>query len=102
MWSSLLPTIHPRTVGFKYNPPHGGLADTDTTQAIQDRANEILRSGLRGVERWSFEKALKADTTHEYDFIGPYVKDLKNIIDMEAVAQAGLKIGADPLGGFFH
>ncbi len=89
----------PEDGGFKYNPPHGGPADTDTTRVIQDRANAILKSALRGVRRLSFEKALKADTTHEHDFMGPYVKDLKNIIDMEAVAKAGLKIGADPLGG---
>ena len=89
----------PEDGGFKYNPPSGGPADTDTTQIIQDRANEILKNGVRSVKRLRFERALKADTTHEYDFIGPYVKDLANIIDMEAVAEAGLKIGADPLGG---
>ncbi len=89
----------PEDGGFKYNPPSGGPADTDTTQLIQDRANEILKNGVRTVGRLRLEKALHADTTHEYDFIGPYVKDLANIIDMEAVAEAGLKIGADPLGG---
>ncbi len=85
--------------GFKYNPPSGGPADTGTTKAIQDRANEILRNGLAGVKRLPFEKALKADTTHEHDYVTPYVEDLKNIIDMEAIASAKLKIGVDPLGG---
>jgi phosphoglucomutase len=85
--------------GFKYNPPEGGPADTSTTQAIQDRANEILRDGLRTVKRWPLARALKADTTHEHDYITPYVADLHNVIDIPAIARAGLKIGVDPLGG---
>jgi phosphoglucomutase len=89
----------PEDGGFKYNPPAAGPADTETTGAIQDRANEILRHGLREVKRMPFARALKADTTHVYDYVGPYVSDLKNVIDMQAVAGAGLKIGADPLGG---
>jgi phosphoglucomutase len=89
----------PQDGGFKYNPPDGGPADTKTTGTIQDRANEILGRGLKDVRRIPFEKALKADTTHFYDFISPYVEDLRNIIDMEMVAKAGLKIGVDPLGG---
>jgi len=85
--------------GFKYNPPAAGPADTSTTQAIQDRANEILRDGLKAVKRLTFEKALKADTTHEYDYVTPYITDLRNIINMDALASARLKIGVDPLGG---
>ncbi len=89
----------PQDGGFKYNPPNGGPADTETTKVIEDRANEILLSGMKGVKRIPFERALKADSTHEYDYISPYVSDLKNIIDMEAIRRAGLSIGADPLGG---
>ncbi len=85
--------------GFKYNPPEGGPADTATTRTIQDRANQILREGLAPVRRMPFERAMKAPTTHRHDYIRPYVDDLGNILDMEAIAQAGLKIGADPLGG---
>ncbi|MBN1842190.1 MAG: alpha-D-glucose phosphate-specific phosphoglucomutase [Deltaproteobacteria bacterium] len=89
----------PDNGGFKYNPPHGGPADTATTTVIEDRANEILREGNREVRRTPFEKAVSADTTHEHDYIGPYTKDLASIIDMEAIAKGGLKIGVDPLGG---
>jgi len=89
----------PQDGGFKYNPPEGGPADTATTKAIQDRANEILRQRLAPVRRTPFERAMKAATTHHHDYIQPYVDDLGNILDMEAIAQAGLKIGADPLGG---
>jgi phosphoglucomutase len=89
----------PQDGGFKYNPPEGGPADTETTSVIEERANAILQDELRGVKRIPFAKALKADSTHEYDYITPYVEDLKNIIDMEAIEKAGLKIGADPLGG---
>ena len=85
--------------GFKYNPPTGGPADTETTSIIQDRANEILMHGLKNIKRMPFAQALKADTTHEHDYVTPYVKDLKNIIDMKAIASAGLKIGVDPMGG---
>jgi phosphoglucomutase len=85
--------------GFKYNPPSGGPAGTATTQTIQDRANEILASGLREVQRMTYARALKADTTHEVDFVTPYVLDLKNVVNMEAIASAGLKIGVDPMGG---
>jgi phosphoglucomutase len=85
--------------GFKYNPPDGGPASTETTRTIQDRANEILGNNLKDVKRIPFEKALKADTTQPHDFISPYVEDLRNIIDMEMVANAGLNIGVDPLGG---
>jgi len=89
----------PEDGGFKYNPPHGGPADTGTTKVIEDRANELLQNGLTGVKRLSFERALKADTTREYDYISPYVSDLKNVIDMGSIAKAGLSIGVDPLGG---
>lgn len=89
----------PADGGFKYNPPDGGPADTVTTRKIEDRANEILAGGLRDVKRLSFKKALRANSTQEYDYIGPYVEDLDNIIDMEAIAETGLKIGVDPLGG---
>ena len=85
--------------GFKYNPPNGGPADTGVTKLIQDRANEILREGLKVVRRTPLEKAMKADTTHLHDYITPYVQDLKNVVDMPAIAAAGLKIGVDPLGG---
>ena len=89
----------PEDGGFKYNPPHGGPADTRTTKVIEDRANAILQNGLKGVKRVPFERALKADTTREYDYITPYVSDLKNVIDVEIIAKAGLAIGVDPLGG---
>ena len=85
--------------GFKYNPPSGGPADTSTTKVIQNRANELLENGLNGVKRIPFARALKAATTHSYDFITPYVNDLGSVVDMEAIAAAGLKIGVDPLGG---
>ena len=85
--------------GFKYNPTHGGPADSSVTKIIQNRANEILNEVNKKVKRVSFEKALKADTTSEYDYIAPYINDLSNIIDMEAISRAGLKIGVDPMGG---
>ncbi len=85
--------------GFKYNPPHGGPADSDTTSAIAARANEILESGTNAVRRVPYQRALKAETTIYYDYITPYVTDLANVIDMPAIASAGLKIGVDPLGG---
>ncbi len=89
----------PADGGFKYNPPHGGPADSDVTRWIQDRANELLRDQNRGVERLPYEQALAAGTTHEQDFVRPYVADLKNVIDMDAIRSAGVKIGVDPLGG---
>ncbi|MCX6029754.1 MAG: phosphoglucomutase (alpha-D-glucose-1,6-bisphosphate-dependent) [Chloroflexi bacterium] len=85
--------------GFKYNPPAAGPADTGITTAIQNRANQLLRDGLRGVKRMPFEAALRADTTHERDYVTPYVADLKHVIRLDAIAAAQLKIGADPLGG---
>ena len=89
----------PADGGLKYNPPHGGPADTDTTRAIEDRANELLRGKNQGVRRIPYERAISADTTREHDYVGPYVEDLANVIDMEAVAAAGLRVGVDPLGG---
>ena len=89
----------PADGGFKYNPPDGGPADTETTKTIEERANEILVSALNEVRRLPFERALKAESTREYDYITPYVEDLSKIIDLEAIANAGLKIGVDPLGG---
>ena len=89
----------PDNGGLKYNPPHGGPADTETTSFIEDRANDILGEGNKDVRRTPFEKAISSDTTHEYDYIGPYTEDLANILDMEIIAKAGLKIGVDPLGG---
>jgi phosphoglucomutase len=85
--------------GFKYNPPSAGPADTSVTRVIQDRANEILKDGLKAVKRIPYERGLHASTTHAHDYITPYVSDLRNIIDMDAIASAGLKIGVDPLGG---
>ncbi|MCZ2112963.1 MAG: phosphoglucomutase (alpha-D-glucose-1,6-bisphosphate-dependent) [Anaerolineae bacterium] len=89
----------PEDGGFKYNPPEGGPAAPETTQWIQDRANALLADGLRGVKRMAWERAMKADTTEEQDFIVPYVDDLASVVDMDAVAAAGLNIGVDPLGG---
>jgi phosphoglucomutase len=89
----------PHDGGLKYNPPEGGPADTGTTKIIEGRANEILASGLKDVKRLPFERALKADSTQDYDYVTPYVEDLGNIIDMEAIANEGIRIGVDPLGG---
>ena len=88
----------PSDGGFKYNPPDGGPADTDVTGWIQNRANDILR-GQGEVARMPFESAVKAGTTHEEDLLSPYVDDLGNVIDMDAIRSAGLRIGIDPLGG---
>ncbi len=85
--------------GFKYNPPNGGPADTGVTGAIQKRANELLRAGNRDVKRVPYDAALNAPTTRQQDFINDYVDDLANVIDMEAIRRAGVKIGVDPLGG---
>jgi phosphoglucomutase len=85
--------------GFKYNPPSAGPADTQTTQWIQERANEMLANGLKEIKRMPWERAIKASTTHEHDFIQPYVEELQAVINMPAIAAAGLKIGVDPMGG---
>ncbi|NMC49679.1 MAG: alpha-D-glucose phosphate-specific phosphoglucomutase, partial [Desulfovibrio sp.] len=89
----------PQDGGFKYNPPSGGPADTGVTRDIQERANALIREGLAGVRRVSFEKALAADTTIEHDYVRPYVDDLENIVDMRAIAEAGVSLGVDPMGG---
>jgi phosphoglucomutase len=89
----------PRDGGLKYNPPDGGPAGTDVTAPIQQRANALLEAGNRDVRRVPYEAAIKASTTHETDFILPYVQDLKLAIDVEAIRSAGLKLGVDPLGG---
>jgi phosphoglucomutase len=89
----------PADGGFKYNPPNGGPADTDVTGWIQDRANTLLRSGNREVKRMPYESAFKATTTHEEDFILPYVEDLAEVVDLDIIRSAGIKVGVDPLGG---
>jgi phosphoglucomutase len=89
----------PQDGGFKYNPPNGGPADTDTTTVIQKRANQILENGLHEVKRIPLHRALVSETTREYDFITPYITDLRNVIDMDVIANTGLHIGVDPLGG---
>ncbi len=89
----------PEDGGFKYNPPNGGPADTDVTRWVEDRANEYLRAGNAGIKRTSFAKALQVASTHQEDFILPYVRDLKNVVDIDAIRVAKLKLGVDPLGG---
>ena len=85
--------------GFKYNPQNGGPADTTATKWIEDRANQILRDGLREVRRQTFAAAWNASTTHRHDYISSYVNDLACVVDLDAVRTAGLSLGADPLGG---
>jgi phosphoglucomutase len=89
----------PSDGGFKYNPPNGGPADTDATRWIQDRANALLEKGLDGVRRQPLRTALSAETTDRYDFLDTYVSDLPSVIDVDAIRGAGVRIGADPLGG---
>jgi len=89
----------PEDGGFKYNPTNGGPADTDVTKWIQNRANELLRAGNRGIKLVTYEAASKAPTTHPHDFMMPYVKDLGTVIDMDVIRSAGIRIGVDPLGG---
>jgi phosphoglucomutase len=89
----------PEDGGFKYNPPNGGPADTDVTRWVENRANELLRAGNVAVKRIPFAKAIKAETTHQEDFVLPYVRDLKNVVDMDAIRGAGLTLGVDPMGG---
>ncbi len=89
----------PEDGGFKYNPTNGGPADTDATGWIQDRANALLREDNAGVQRLAYAEAIRAETTRQEDFILPYVNDLRNVIDMDAIRAAGLKLGVDPLGG---
>ena len=89
----------PSDGGFKYNPPEGGPAPTEVTSVVQDRANSLLAGGLRGVRRTTISAAKTAGTTRGFDFLGAYVSDLGSVIDLPAVAAAGVRIGADPLGG---
>lgn len=89
----------PEDGGFKYNPPHGGPADSDVTRWIEDRANVLLKGGNVAVKRLPYPAALRADTTHQEDLVLPYVNDLENVIDMAAIRRAGLSLAVDPLGG---
>jgi phosphoglucomutase len=89
----------PEDGGIKYNPPHGGPADTQVTKWVETRANELLAAGIGGVSRIPYERALKAGTIHEYDYITPYVADLQNVVDMDVIRSAGIKAGVDPMGG---
>jgi phosphoglucomutase len=89
----------PEDGGFKYNPPNGGPADTDVTAGIERAANAFLEDGLGGVKRIPYERARKSSCVHRHDYIGPYVADLANVVDMEVIRSSGVKIGIDPLGG---
>jgi phosphoglucomutase len=89
----------PEDGGFKYNPSHGGPADTDATRWVEERANALLRGGNTGVKRMPFAAAMQAASTHQEDFIVPYVNDLRHVVDMDAIRAAGLRLGVDPLGG---
>ena len=89
----------PEDGGFKYNPPNGGPADKDVTGWIEARANAYLEAGLKGVKRLAYAKALRADTTRRHDFVDAYVSDLANVLDMDAIRDAGISMGVDPLGG---
>ena len=91
----------PEDGGFKYNPTNGGPADTDVTKWVEQRANDLLRANNADVKRMSYSQAMKAANTHQEDFVLPYIKDLKSTVDMDAIRQAGLKLGVDPLGGAF-
>ena len=96
----ITPSHNPPTDGgFKYNPTNGGPADTSITKWVENRANEILEDGLKAVKRVDFQKALKMDNVQQVDMRKPYVDDLINIIDIDAIKKAGIKIGVDPLGG---
>ena len=89
----------PRYGGFKYNPPHGGPADTETTGWIQEQANAFITDGLTAVARMPFERARAASTTHPHDYLNLYVNDLANVVDMQAIRASSVHIGVDPLGG---
>jgi len=89
----------PEDGGYKYNPPHGGPADTDVTSVIEKNANRYIEAGLKGVARIPYDRARKAATTHLHDYITPYVADLSNAVDLALIKSAGVKIGIDPLGG---
>jgi phosphoglucomutase len=89
----------PRYGGFKYNPPHGGPADTQVTQWIEQRANALLADGLREVKRVPFARAIKADTTHKHKYLESYVDDLPSVVDIKAIQESQVRLGVDPLGG---
>ena len=89
----------PEDGGFKYNPPSGGPADTTITRWIENRANDLLSTNNKEVNRTPYRKALAASNTHHHDYLGPYVDDLRNIIDLEIIASSGIKLGVDPMGG---
>jgi len=96
----ITPSHNPPTDGgFKYNPPDGGPADTNVTRWVENRANELLPTVHRNVPRIPYEKAIRSATTHQYDYIQPYVDDLENVIDLDAIRSSGLRIGVDPMGG---
>jgi phosphoglucomutase len=89
----------PEDGGYKYNPPHGGPADTDVTGRVEKQANRYMEQGLKGVARMSYDKARKSPHVHAHDYVGPYVADLGNVVDLELIKSAGVRIGIDPLGG---
>lgn len=89
----------PEDGGFKYNPPHGGPAETETTNVIESTANELLGKNLKGVKRIPFDQAIRSGFVAEHDYVAPYVDDLHKVVDLDIVSAAGLRIGADPLGG---
>ena len=89
----------PEDGGFKYNPPNGGPADTNATKAIENRANDLMAAGFATIPRMPLARAISGGTTHRYDYVSAYVDDLANIIDLEAIRGAGLRLGVDPLGG---
>jgi phosphoglucomutase len=89
----------PRDGGFKYNPPHGGPADTDVTDGVQARANSLIKAKGNGIKHRPYEVALKAATTHRHDYLSAYVADLSNVVDLDAIRSTRLSLGADPLGG---
>ena len=89
----------PDNGGLKYNPPNGGPADTDVTSWMQARANEFLRNGLQGIKRIPFERALRASSTHRHDYLGRYIDDLDEVIDIDVLRSADIRMGVDPLGG---
>jgi phosphoglucomutase len=85
--------------GFKYNPPHGGPADTGVTRWVEERANALLQEGNSHVKRISYERAVSSSTTHEFDYVTPYVADLENVVDLDVIRGSAVKLGVDPMGG---